>query len=237
MDKPIYSNLRKAIITGGSSGIGKSLVNRFCKENIKTAFADIVAPQAKIEGSLFFRVNLANPDQVRDLIDNINYKIGTPDVIICNAGRGIHQFLKDGNPDLWEEIFKINVFGTLRIIRGFFPLMVEKGKGDVVLISSVSSKHPYPGGGIYAATKAAIDVIAETLRLETQPIIRVITVSPGVVDTNFFENIIDGNQTPESIGWGALEPDDIADTIYYAISRPHHISINNIVIRPVAQPM
>jgi NADP-dependent 3-hydroxy acid dehydrogenase YdfG len=235
--EPVYSNIRKAIITGGSSGIGKSLVNRFCKENIITACADIVAPQERIEGSLFFKINLAAPDQVQDLIDNINNKIGTPDIIICNAGRGIHQYLKDGNPDLWEEIFKINVFGTLRIIRGFLPLMMEKGKGDIVLISSVSSKHPYPGGGIYAATKAAIDVIAETLRLEAPPGIRVMTVSPGVVDTNFFENIINGNQTPESIGWGALEPDDIADAVYYAISRPHHIAINNIVIRPVAQPM
>jgi NADP-dependent 3-hydroxy acid dehydrogenase YdfG len=237
MDKPVYSNIKKAIITGGSSGIGKSIVNRFCRENITTAFADIVAPQEKIEGSLFFKTNIADPDQVRDLIANINNKIGIPDIIICNAGRGIHQFLKDGNPDIWEEIFKINVFGTLRIIRGFLPLLVEKGKGDIVLISSVSSKNPYPGGGIYAATKAAIDVIAETLRLEMQPIIRVITVAPGVVDTNFFKNIINGNQTPETIGWGALEPDDIADTIYYAISRPHHIALNNIVIRPMAQPM
>jgi NADP-dependent 3-hydroxy acid dehydrogenase YdfG len=237
MDEPIYSNLRKAIITGGSSGIGKSLVNRFCSENIKTAYADIVAPQEKIEGSLFFQINLAEPDQVRNFIDSINFKIGTPDILVCNAGKGIHQFLKDGNPDIWEEIFKINVFGTLRIIRGFLPSMVEKGKGDIVLISSVSSKHPYPCGAIYAATKAALDIIAETLRLETQPVIRVINVAPGVVDTNFFNNIIDGNQTPESIGWGALEPDDIADAIYYAISKPHNIAINNIVIRPIAQPM
>jgi NAD(P)-dependent dehydrogenase (short-subunit alcohol dehydrogenase family) len=100
MDQPFYSNARKAIITGGSSGIGKSLVNKFCKENIKTAFADIVVPQEKIEGSLYFKTNIADPDQVQNLIDNINYKIGTPDIIICNAGRGIHQFLKDGNPEL-----------------------------------------------------------------------------------------------------------------------------------------
>jgi predicted outer membrane repeat protein len=174
---------------------------------------------------------------VEQLITNINNKIGTPDIIICNAGRGIHELLKDGNPETWEEIFRINVFGALRIINGFLPAMIEKEEGDIVFISSVSSHHPYQGGAIYAATKAAIDIIAETLRLEVQPNIRVITVSPGVVSTNFFKNIINGSQTPETIGWGALEPDDIADTIFYAISQPHNVAINNIVIRPVAQPM
>jgi predicted outer membrane repeat protein len=237
MDSSGYSKKRKALITGGSSGIGNSLVKRFCQENLQTAFFDIVAPQKEIEGSLFFKTNIANPSEVEQLITNINNKIGTPDIIICNAGRGIHELLKDGNPETWEEIFRINVFGALRIINGFLPAMIEKEEGDIVFISSVSSHHPYQGGAIYAATKAAIDIIAETLRLEVQPNIRVITVSPGVVSTNFFKNIINGSQTPETIGWGALEPDDIADTIFYAISQPHNVAINNIVIRPVAQPM
>lgn len=237
MDSQGYSRKRKAFITGGSSGIGNSLVRRFCNENIITAFADIIAPKEKVQGSLFFETNIADPDQVQKLIKNINNNFGTPDIIICNAGRGIHEFLKEGNPDRWEEIFKINVFGALRIINGFLKPMMEKGTGDIVFVSSVSANHPYPGGAIYAATKAAIDVIAETLRLETQPDIRVTTVSPGVVDTNFFKNIINGSQTPESIGWGALKAEDIADVIFYAISRPHNIATNNIVIRPVAQPM
>lgn len=237
MDSPGFSNKKTALITGGSSGIGKSLVSKFCREGITTAFADIVEPNEESEGSLFFETDLALSQHIQKLIKNVNENVGTPDIIVCNAGRGIHEFLKDGNPDVWEEIFRLNVFGSLRIINGFLKDMLDKGEGDIVLISSVSSQHPYQGGAIYSATKAAIDTIAETLRLESQPNVRVTTVSPGVVDTNFFNNIINGSQTPETIGWGALKPDDIADAIFYAISQPHNVAINNIVIRPVAQPM
>lgn len=237
MDSPGFSRQKTALITGGSSGIGRSIVKKFCSENLKTIFADIVDPKESIEGSLFFKTNIADPGEVHNLIEKVKREFSSPDIIVCNAGRGIHELLKDGNPETWEEIFKTNVFGSLRIINAFLNKMIEKGEGDIVFMSSVSSMHPYQGGAIYAATKAAIDTIAETLRLESQPNIRVTTVSPGVVDTNFFENIINGGQTVESIGWGSLRPDDVADTIFYAISKPHNVAINNIVIRPVAQPM
>ncbi|CAN5564162.1 SDR family oxidoreductase [soil metagenome] len=232
-----HSLNRTALITGGSSGIGKSLVKKLSQEKITTGFVDIVSPESVLDNSFFFEHDISKPDQVQKLYENLVNKIGLPDIIICNAGRGIQETLKDGDPEKWIRIFEINVFGALRIIRAFLPQMLEKERGDIVFISSVSSKHPYPGGAIYAATKASIDVIAETLRLEVQPDIRVTTISPGVVNTDFFKNIVHGSQTPESIGWGYLEPEDIADAIFYAINKPHNVAMNNIIIRPVAQPM
>ena len=110
-------------------------------------------------------------------------------------------------------------------------------KGDIVFVSSVSAHHAHTYGGIYTASKAALEMISETLRLEVQPHVRVTVISPGVVDTRFFENTIGGNQSVEEIGWGSLHPDDIADTIVFALSRPSHVAINNITIRPAAQPM
>lgn len=237
MDSSGHSPHRIALITGGSSGIGKSLVKRFCKEKITTGFVDVAAPEDFEDRSVFFEHDISKPDQVQNLYKSFVKEIGIPNLLICNAGRGIHELLKEGDPENWVRIFEINVFGALRIIRAFLPQMVEKGQGDIVFISSVSSKHPYSGGAIYAATKASIDVIAETLRLEVQPAIRVTTISPGVVNTDFFKNIIHGSQTPESIGWGYLEPDDVADAIFYAINKPHNVALNNIIIRPVAQPM
>lgn len=231
------SQHRIALVTGGSSGIGKSLVKRFCKEKIATGFVDVIAPDLKDDAAEFFEHDISKPNQVQNLYENFTKKIGIPDIIICNAGKGIQENLKDGDPEKWIRIFEINVFGALRIIRAFLPQMYEKGQGDIVFVSSVSSKHPYSGGAIYAASKASIDIIAETLRLEVQPAIRVTTISPGVVNTDFFKNIIHGSQTPESIGWGYLEPDDISDAIFYAISKPHNVALNNIIIRPVAQPM
>lgn len=113
----------------------------------------------------------------------------------------------------------------------------RNGRGDVVFISSVAAAHAYPGGGIYSASKAAVDQLAETLRLEVQPEIRVTVIHPGVVDTPFFENMIHGEQSVESIGWGALAADDVAESVLYAITRPRGVALNNIVIRPAGQPM
>lgn len=157
--------------------------------------------------------------------------------MICNAGRGVHEKLTEGDPDTWEEIFRLNVFGTFRMIRAFVPEMQKLDSADVVFISSVSSDHPHTYGGIYTATKAAIDRIAETLRLEVQPNVRVTVIRPGVVDTGFFKNMASGTHTPEDIGWGALDPDRIADAVLYAISQPKGVMLNNLVIRPVAQTM
>ncbi|SDB18252.1 NADP-dependent 3-hydroxy acid dehydrogenase YdfG [Desulfonatronum thiosulfatophilum] len=237
MHEPDFSGRRTAVITGGSSGIGNSLVRKFCENGISTAFADIAEPHEENQGATFYQVDIADPEQVQGFINDVDASLGTPGIIVCNAGRGIHELLREGDPEKWEMIFRVNVFGALRIIRGFLNGMLHKGGGDIVFVSSVSSRHPYAGGGVYAATKAAIDVIAETLRLEAQPSVRVTNVAPGVVDTRFFASIIHGGQTPESIGWGALESGDVADAVYYVISRPHGVAINNLVIRPTAQPM
>lgn len=237
MNHPGFFKHRTALITGGSSGIGNSLVKKFSQEHIKTAFVDVNAPDAEVEHSVFYKTDISTASRVQEVYENVIQDIGVPDILVCNAGKGIHEKLKDGDPEKWIHIFQTNVFGALRVIRAFLPQMFERGKGDVVFVSSVSSSKPYSGGGIYSATKASIDIIAETLRLEVQPEIRVTTVSPGVVDTDFFKNIISGTQTSESIGWGALTPDDIANAVFYAIDQPHNVAINNIVIRPVAQPM
>lgn len=226
---------RKAVITGGSSGIGKSIVEAFSDAGFATVSADICESD-KIPGS-FFPVDLTQKEQINTFCDRLITDIGAPDVLVCNAGRGIHERLTEGDPDTWEQIFRLNLFSALRLIRNLVPEMLKQGKGDVVLISSVSSNKPYPGGGIYTASKAALEAVAETLRLELQPTIRVTVIRPGVVGTNFFNAIINGEQTPESIGWGAISPDQVADVVLYAVTRPREIALNDLVIRPAAQPM
>src|SRR5690606_24722264 len=178
---------------------------------------DIKAPEITVQGTHFFNIDITKGDQIDLLYQNVLEVIGAPDILICNAGQGIHERLSEGDPELWLKIINLNVCGALRIVRSFLPDMLKRGFGDIVFVSSVSSKQAYEGGAVYSASKAALDMIAETLRLEVQPHIRVTTISPGVVDTGFFKNIIHGTQTPESIGWGAIAPDDVADAIFYAI--------------------
>jgi NADP-dependent 3-hydroxy acid dehydrogenase YdfG len=228
---------RKVLVTGGSSGIGLSTVKKFLKEGFLTAYADIKVPLRFLENSHFIKADVSKRDDVQRLYETIISTIGVPDVLVCNAGKGIQETLYEGDPELWLEVFQNNVFGTLRILRAFLPEMKKRGSGDIVVVSSVSANKPYPGGAVYTASKAALDVIAETLRLEVQPEIRVTVIAPGVVDTDFFKNIIHGSQSVQSIGWGAIAPDDIAEVILSAISRPSSIALNNIVVRPAAQPM
>lgn len=225
---------RKAVITGSASGIGKSIAQKFMDAGITTASCDIKENELT---DFFYRTDLTQPPEVEEFCDKVHHSMGEPDILVCNAGRGIHQKLTEGEPDSWEDIFRLNVFSSFRLIRNFVPAMVNKQRGDVVFISSVSSSHAYQYGGIYSATKAAIDQLAETLRLEVQPEVRVLVVHPGVVDTNFFEAMISGTQTPEEIGFGSVHPDKVADAVFYALQQPRGLMLNDIVIRPTAQPM
>lgn len=229
------TSTRKAVITGGSSGIGKSIAKKFSGAGYETAIADITPPDETT--SRFYPVDLTHPESIEEFIDQVKETLGNPDILVCNAGRGVHEKLTEGNPDTWENIFRLNVFSAFRLIRAFVPDMLHQKSGDVVFISSVSAHHAHTYGGIYTASKAAIDQIAETLRLEVLPDVRVSVVRPGVVDTQFFKNMISGDQTPESIGWGALKADQVADSVFHAVTQPKGVMLNDIVIRPVAQPM
>lgn len=223
------------VITGGSFGIGRSLVHSLSAEGNTVVYAD--KRPSGLDKGIHLMADLGDEADTESFKEKVLSQHGIPDVLIFCAGRGIHQRLSEGNVEQWKEIFQLNVFSTLHLLRGFLPFMLERGSGDVVFISSVSAGKPYPYGGIYCASKAAINTIAETLRLEAQPMIRVITIAPGVVDTDFFENIIDGPQTADNIGWGSVHPEEVADTVCFALSQRPDVSLNNIVIRPTAQPL
>lgn len=204
---------------------------------MQTAVADINVPEESASNSLhFFKSDVVSAPATDALYTDINQTIGAPDVLVCCAGRGIHEKLTEGDPEKWKHVIEVNLLGTLRMIRAFVPAMLEAGYGDVVLVSSVAAGQAYTYGGVYAATKSALEVIAETLRLEVLPTVRVSVVAPGVTDTAFFENMISGNQTAESIGYGALPANAVADAVLYALRQPPDVSVNRITIRPTAQP-
>jgi NADP-dependent 3-hydroxy acid dehydrogenase YdfG len=236
MNTSTESSERKAVITGASSGIGLATVKAFQSKKIKVFSADIRDPEHVSAGIFHLNTDITKPEDIQRLYTRVNETIGSPDILICNAGRGIHERLSEGDPNKWASVIEINLMGALRVIRAFLPDMIKNQSGDVVFISSVSSQKPYEYGGIYSATKTALEAVAESLRLEVQPQVRVTTIVPGVVNTSFFENIIGGEHSPESLGWGALQPEDVADAIVYAISRPKNMALNKIILRPAAQP-
>jgi NADP-dependent 3-hydroxy acid dehydrogenase YdfG len=166
----------------------------------------------------------------------VQHTLGTPDILVCCAGRGIHEKLTEGDPEKWRQIVDVNLMGALRLVRAFVPGMLAQGSGDVVFVSSVAAGQAYPYGGVYAATKTALEVVAETLRLEVLPTVRVTVVAPGVTDTAFFEHTVSGFHTAADLGYGSLAAADVADAVLYALQQPPGVSINHLTIRPVRQP-
>jgi NADP-dependent 3-hydroxy acid dehydrogenase YdfG len=228
---------KKAVVTGGSSGIGLATASALSNLNVKVVSADLKEPDEGPSGIYHFNVDVSDQSQVDSLFHNTIQTIGVPDILICNAGKGIHEKLSEGDPEKWGRIVEVNLMGALRVIRAFVPGMLERGSGDVVFVSSVAANKPYAWGGVYSATKAALEAVAETLRQEVLPKVRVTTIVPGVVDSAFFRNMVGGGHDPDTIGWGALSPDDVADAVVYAVTRPKGVSLNRMVIRPSAQPM
>jgi len=227
---------KKAVVSGGGSGIGRALVDRLSAAGAVTAVADLHFPAELPAHAYPFTCNVASAPDIDALFAGVQAKLGTPDVLICSAGRGIHEKLTEGDPEKWRQIIETNLLGALRMIRAFVPGMLAAGTGDVVLMSSVSAGQAYPYGGVYAATKSALEVVAETLRQEVLPTLRVTVVAPGVTDTAFFRNTISGFHTAEDIGYGAISADAVADAVLYALNNPPGVSVNHITIRPTAQP-
>lgn len=223
------------LISGGASGIGRAVAEKLVTAGMTTVVADIAQAQADT-AIHHFPCDVTKPDDMDKLYSHVTQTFGQPDILVCCAGRGIHEKLTEGDPAKWQAVLELNIMGTLRLIRAFTPAMLEKGHGDVVIISSVSAGQAYPYGGIYAASKSALNIIAETLRQETLPKLRVTTIAPGVTDTHFFENTISGHNTVESIGYGALSPDEVAETVLFALQQPRHVSLNHLTIRPTPQP-
>jgi NADP-dependent 3-hydroxy acid dehydrogenase YdfG len=221
-----------AVVTGGSSGIGRAISARLARASYKVINADVQAPVGEVpENCLYQECDVTNRDHIKGLSQLVQEK-GTPEVLVLNAGRGIHEKLREGDPEKWFDIINLNICGTLRVLRAILPFMQ---KGHVFFISSVSSSNPYSYGGVYSATKSALDTIAETLRQEELPDIRVTVISPGVVNTSFFREMISGSQTVESIGWGALGPEEVAGAVMYVLQQRDETSIDHIEIRPARQ--
>jgi NADP-dependent 3-hydroxy acid dehydrogenase YdfG len=221
-----------AVVTGGSSGIGKAISFALINEGYAVINADVVPPEEPdVSTAMHIPCNITLAADIERLSLAVQQQ-KAPEVLVLNAGQGIHEKLGEGDPEKWAQIVNVNIMGTLRVLRAILPLTHN---GHVIFISSLSSKYPYPYGGIYAATKSAIETIAETLRLEEQSRIRVSVISPGIVDTPFFENMVSGSHGVKDIGQGAVSPSEVADAVCFILRQKNQTSVRNLVISPAQQ--
>src|SRR5690606_34103820 len=221
---------------GGSSGIGKAISANLLKKGYSVINADIKIPDNN-NGEDFISCDITKAKDIANLYSHVLSQYGIPAVLVSNAGQGIHEKIAEGDPEKWARIIDINLMGSLRLLRSFLPDMLRVRGGTVIFISSTAVKQAYPYGGIYAASKTALNVIARTLQLEVEDALRVSVISPGVVDTAFFKNMVSSGHTVEDIGWGSLSAQHVADLISTILNLPPSVKLPEVTISPIKQPL
>jgi len=239
-----------ALITGASSGIGEACAHLFAqqgyhlillgrRENLLEKIAHHLADKYAIE------VKKIQAD-VRDK-ENINYVLETlpanwknVDVLINNAGlsQGLDPIDK-GDTDDWDTMIDTNIKGLLYVSKVVSGWMVAQKKGHIVNIGSIAGKEVYPNGNVYCATKHAVDALNKAMRIDLLPHgIKVTGIHPGAVETEFSLVRFKGDEGRAKKVYDGFDPlvaQDIAEAIWFAVSRPAHVNINDMLIMPTAQ--
>ena len=147
--------------------------------------------------------------------------------------------IQEGDIDDWERMIDTNIKGLLYISRQIMPIMVKNRKGHIVNIGSIAGRNVYPNGNVYCATKSAVDAITQGMRTDMLPYgVKVTQIAPGAVETEFSVVRFHGDRKKAGevyVGFDPLLADDIADAVIYAITRPAHVNINDLLIMPTAQ--
>lgn len=237
-------------ITGASSGIGESCARIFAGNGAKLLLCarrmdrlKKIALQLKTEYGTethIFQLDVRDREQVDKTLDKIPAEWKKIDVLINNAGlaRGLSK-LHEGSIRDWEEMIDTNIKGLLYISRKIIPGMVDRERGDIINIGSLAGHEVYPGGSVYCATKFAVDALTRGLRMDLVGTpLRVCTVDPGLVDTEFSMVRFHGDDERADNVYQGLRPltgDDIAETVFFCASRPAHIQIAEVIIFPTAQ--
>jgi len=235
---------KAALVTGASTGIGEAAVRALRAEGW-TVFAvarraERLATLEGETGAVAFPADIAEDDDVSRLLAHVTEAGGIDTLInIAGGARGADR-VGDASTDDWEWMYRVNVLGTMKLTRAFLPMLRATGGGTVLNLTSTAGLDAYEGGGGYNAAKFGQHALTNALRLEeAEHNVRVIEVAPGLVQTEEFAlNRLGDPQAAGKVYQGVEKPltaEDVADVVRYAVTIPHHINLDQIVIRPVAQ--
>jgi 3-hydroxy acid dehydrogenase / malonic semialdehyde reductase len=238
------------LITGASSGIGESCARIFAANGAKLILAarrhqklEQLAEELNKEFSTqthLLQLDVRDRIAVESAISTLPENWASVEVLINNAGlsRGLAK-LYEGDISDWEEMLDTNVKGLLYFTRFIVPGMVERGKGYVVNIGSIAGHQTYPGGNVYCASKAAVKSLTEGLLQDCLGTpVRISSIDPGLVETDFSNVRFHGDtERAQKVYQGVtpLTPDDIADVVFFCVTRPLHVNISNVVLMPTDQ--
>jgi NADP-dependent 3-hydroxy acid dehydrogenase YdfG len=222
------------LITGASSGIGAATARHAAQAGYRLVLAARSTDKLQAlaeelggpERAIAVTCDVTEFRQQEQMVHATLETFGQLDVAFANAGFGGPRGFLEGDPEQWRAMVLTNVLGAAYTIRATLPSL-KQSVGHLLLTSSVAGRRAIPGS-LYSATKHAVTAMAESARQDLNDSgVRVTSIEPGMVDTPFFDN------RPAN----ALEPDDIARAVMFAVSQPPHVDVNEILIRPVSQPL
>lgn len=238
---------KTALITGATSGIGRATAHEFAKHGIQLILCgrrqerlDTIQSALQKETEVYtLNFDVRNLKATQEAIKNLPDNFKTIDILINNAGNAYGKdSIENGNTDDWDAMMDSNVKGLLYVSKQIMPQMTARKSGHIINIGSSAGKEVYPKGNIYCASKHAVLAITEGMRMDLNPYgIKVCAINPGLVETEFsqvrFKGDANANDTYK--GYKALQPEDVADIIYFTISRPAHVNIADLLVFPTAQ--
>ena len=240
--------IKTAFITGATSGIGKATAQLFAKNSVNLVICGRREAKLKeLEESLSkyvkihsLQFDVRNQNDVKNSIDSLPDDFKSIDVLINNAGNahGLNP-IQEGKIDDWDAMIDGNVKGLLYVTKAIIPEMIKNKKGFILNIGSIASKEVYPNGNVYCASKFAVDALNKGMRIDlNKHNIRVGAIHPGLVETEFSKVRFKGDTERAAHvyrGYKALQPEDIADIIYFVTTRPYHVNIEDLIVYPTAQ--
>jgi len=232
-----------AVVTGASSGIGAATAVALGRRGYQIVIGARRMERIKRvagEEGIALHLDVTDVKSIEEFVGEVKRRFGRIDVLVNNAGGALGlNPLSEAVDEEWIGMWQVNVLGLMRMTRACLPLLRKAKHGHIVNIGSIAGFETYKGGAGYTAVKHAVRAISRTLRLELngEPI-RVTEVAPGLVETEFSFVRFHGDRKAAKAVYQGLKPltaDDVADCVVFAVTRPPHVDIDEIVIRPVAQ--
>ncbi len=236
------------MITGATSGIGKATAIKFATKGINLIitgrrsslldqFKEELINNHKVE-VLALNFDVRNNEEVLAAVENLEEKWRKIDILVNNAGLAAgFSLIQDGLIDDWERMIDTNIKGLLYISKAVIPLMIKNG--HIVNIASIAGKEVYERGNVYCVTKHAVDALSKAMRIDLLSTgIKVTSVNPGLVETEFSIVRFKGDRKKAKVPYKGMKPlsgEDVAEVIWFAVSRPDHVNINDIIITAKAQ--
>ncbi|MET0307023.1 MAG: SDR family NAD(P)-dependent oxidoreductase [Solirubrobacterales bacterium] len=231
---------RVAVVTGASSGIGAATARALAGDGFQVVLGarrlDRIEQVAAEVGGEAFALDVTDPASVEEFVE----RVPRCDVLVNNAGGALGLGpLAEADEEQWRTMYESNVLGTMRMTRALLPQLIASGDGHLVAVTSIAGFEAYRGGAGYIAAKHAQRSLLRNLRLELlgEPV-SVTEVAPGMVETEFSLVRFGGDEDAARRVYEGMEPlraEDVAECIRWAVARPSHVNVDEIVVRPRAQ--